>query len=331
MWQLIRTDQPELWHRALQGLPQGYWHTWEACNAIAAGSGLQILLFSHLGTNGSRAACVFAERKVGVEVDIYTPAGFSGFVCVGDVQDARRAWLDFVARQGYVCGYFALHPVVANEALHSSLETTNMLYVVDLSGGVATTLARSDRYVRRVGRAWQKSGEKVITERAALTRFIIDNYADFMSSVGANPAIIWSNRTLKSMLQDERVLIAGASDEQGICAAHTFAATPCVADAHLNISVRNGRQYITPLIIWGIEALVERQVPWLNLGGGVVPGDSVALAKEKFGPQKMPLRVAKEVYRPEIYKQLCAESEANLTETASFFPAYRSARRLPAS
>ncbi len=324
MHTLIGTDQPDAWRSALHGLAHGYWHTWEACDAIAAGTGLQVFLYSHIGPDGSRAACVFAERHYGDEVDIFTPAGFSGFVGEGSPASVRRAWLDFVAERGYVCGYFTLHPAVANAALHSSLDTSNTLFLVDLSAGASTVFSKSDRYVRRVLRDWQQSASEIVTDRAALTHFVLVNYAAFMASVGADPRAIWSEKTLESMLKDESVLMAGAADDEGICAVHTFATTPCVADAHLNISVRGGRRAVTPLIIWGIQALADRQVPWLNLGGGVVAGDSVALAKEKFGPERAPLQVAREIYRPATYAELCAQSGVDADAVGGFFPRYRS-------
>lgn len=321
---LIGIDQPDAWRRALHGLPHGYWHTWEACHAIALGTGLPIFLYSSEDTaTGARAACPFAERHWGESVDIFTPVGFSGFVGVGDAAMLRRQWLDFVAARGYVCGYFALHPMLANAALHSGLGATNTLYVLDLSGGAVAALERVDRDVRRVLRNWTRSGATLVIDRGELTQFLLENYAAFMASVGTNPAAIWFDASLRSMCEDEALLMVGAADAEGVCAAYTFGTTAFGADAHLNISIREGRRFITPMVGWGIETLAARRLPWLNLGGGLIPTDAVARAKHKFGPERAPLRVAREIYRADTYRQLCTEAGRDPDHPGGFFPGYR--------
>jgi hypothetical protein len=324
MLRLIGIDQPSAWRKALEGLPHGYWHTWEACNAVAVGTGLRVFLYSHEDVaSASRAVVPFAERNFGEYTDIFTPIGFSGFIGTGDLSLLRTCWRKFIVDRGYVCGYFALHPIHANAALHSDLTVSNLLYVLDLSDGATAALKRADPDVRRVLRKWTATGGQVVTDRDQICKFATEHYARFMTSVGANPAAIWSEACLKAMLADENVFLAGVSDCEGICGIYTFATTSWSADAHLSISIRDGRRFITPLIAWGIHAMADRGISSLNLGGGVRPGDAVARAKHKFGPDRFPLRAARETYRPDIYRHLCAVMGRDPEEPIDFFPKYR--------
>jgi hypothetical protein len=317
---LIGIEQRDAWCDALAGIPHSYWHTWEACAALAKGTGLPTYLFAcEDGTTGARVACAFSEREWQGNVDVFTPAGFGGFASVGDPASFRSHWLAMAAERGYVCGYFALHPMLADPSLHAGLADTNTLYVLDLA---AHPNLQYDRSVRRDLRDWQQSGRSFVTDRDRLVEFALENYASFMRSMNTNPASIWSSETLQAMCLDPHLLMAGVADEQGICALYAFATSAYGAEAHLNISLRGGREFTTALIGWGIEELAARRVPWLHFGGGVVRGDSVARAKEKFRPAQRPLTVGREIYREDRYRTLCESAGTDAAETG-YFPAYR--------
>lgn len=304
-------------------MPHSYWHGWEACSAAALASGWPTYLYACVDQcTGARVAVPFSVRGSGADGDIYTPMGFSGFVSTGPVESARAQWLDFVTEQRYVCGYFALHPAVAEVGMHCNVHAVNDLYFLDLRAGAQAAIDSMHRDVRRVLRNFDKDGGRYLTDRELIADFIRHNYADFMHSVGANPAAMWSSCALDRMLEDENLLMVGAGDEVGVCAAYTFGWTGSGADAHLSLSVRQGRRYIAPLLAWGVRRLADRHVPWLNLGGGVVADDAVARAKHKFGPARMPMQAAREIYRPDRYADLCEGNQAT-AGGGVYFPAYR--------
>jgi hypothetical protein len=60
----------------------------------------------------------------------------------------------------------------------------------------------------------------------------------------------------------------------------------------------------------------------LNLGGGVKENDGVAEFKRRFGADEVPLRNVKQVYRRDIYEELCAEAGVD-PHASAYFPAYR--------
>jgi hypothetical protein len=318
---LIGTDDPDRWRAALDGLAHGYWHRWEPNRALALGHGRPVLYSDHDADSGARAACVFAERDGGGALDVYTPAGFSGFVAHGEPRSLRARWLEFAAERGYACGYFALHPRVAVPGMHAGLATTRTLHLLDLADGAAAALGRFDRDVHRVLRHWQADRVQLVEDRARLRDFIVAQHAPFMASVGASPAAVWSDATLQAMCEDPGLLMVGAADAEGVCSVYTFGVGATGADAHLSLSLRDGRKAIPALVAWGIEALAARGAQWLNLGGGVADDDAIARAKRKFGPVEAPLQVAREVYDADAFARLCARAGVDAS-TEGYFPPY---------
>jgi len=323
---LVPLENRADWEAALDGLPHSFWHGWSAHHAISSGTGRNAYLFVHEDTvTGGRAACPFVERDWQGTTDIYTGSGFAGFTCAGKCPGARDAWNDMVRQRGYVCGYFALHPKTGCAELHMGVRPAHSLYTVDLADGAQAAVARSSRSVRRSLADWQELGSPYSEDRQQVKEFLLRHYSDFMDRVGARASGRWPARTLASMLDDARIVMVGASDEQGICAAHTFAVGWPGADTHLNVSVREGRSFTTALLVWGMHRLAEGGCRWLHLGGGMSPGDHVAQSKQKYRPEVDVLPVACEVYDREVFDRLCLQMPARSQGASGFFPPYRDA------
>jgi hypothetical protein len=228
-----------------------------------------------------------------------------------------------VRERGYVCGYFALHPEMSIPSLHEGLVQTHPLYTIDLAHGAAAALARASRTVRRSIAAWHSAGIQYVEDRQVIAQFILSNYAGFMRRAGARPHALWTEDSLRTMLADPDILFVAVADDEGICAAHSFAIEGRGAEAHLSLSVREGRQHTTALIGWGLAQLAARKVCWLHLGGGITPGDAIARGKEKYRPTVRTLSVAREIYDAATYEDLCRLAGRGPCGETAFFPAYR--------
>jgi hypothetical protein len=313
------------WETALEGVPHSYWHTWNAHKAVADGNGRNAFLFVHEDLEtGGRAACPFMERGWQDTRDIYTAIGFAGFMVQGNCPRVRASWEEIVRERGYVCGYFAVHPDAGRPELHVNLRDSHPLYTVDLTDGLDGVLRRSARTVRRTMADWLHAGHSYVEDRVAISQFLLANYGEFMNSIGASRSGRWSPDTLAGMLSDRNVIMVGASDELGICAAHTFCIGSVGADTHLNVSIRDGRSFTTPLLAWGFAELARRGIRRLGLGGGTQAGDSVARSKEKYRPTTAVLKVAAEVYDRVAFERLCRGAK-HRDAPGSFFPPYRDA------
>jgi hypothetical protein len=122
----------------------------------------------------------------------------------------------------------------------------------------------------------------------------------------------------------DNVVVVGAGTVDKIEAVYIFGRTPYAGDCLFNVAVPEGRHYATLLLWWGVNYLKSKDVPVLNLGGGVREGDSIAQSKEFFGSIKRPFRALKQVYNQEIYERLCLSRGADPTYRTGYFPPYQS-------
>jgi hypothetical protein len=322
-WYLPLEDD-RAWNDALEGVPHSYAHTRSYCHAMHLTTGYDSYLFVY-ERDGLRVVCPFAERTYEGFTDIVTPGGISGFTGAAGCPEVQELWAAFVGDRGYVCGYIAQNPHFEDPshfpARHAA--SSNSLYHLDLTEGVEKLYDCVDRNRKRQLRAWKQSGEELIHDRLALKDFIVEHHAAFMRSVGASPSNFLSRPTLGALCDDDRVLLVGAGEGGRIESVYAFGYTDHLGDCLISISLPEGRRWVTPLLWWGVETLAALGVPRLNLGGGVREGDAIAQAKQRFGAHRKPFRVLREVYRPDVYDQLCRRAGKDPESRAGFFPPYR--------
>lgn len=68
---------------------------------------------------------------------------------------------------------------------------------------------------------------------------------------------------------------------------------------------------------------VGTAVPWLHLGGGLKPGDSLEKYKRSFGGIQRPVYSVRRIYQREIYVALSGGDDRDDALYGGFFPAYR--------
>ena len=81
-----------------------------------------------------------------------------------------------------------------------------------------------------------------------------------------------------------------------------------------------GQTNAAALIWYAVKRLKSLQIPLLNLGGG---SGSLGEFKRRFGAGQLSIKTLKQLYRPEIYKQLCWQANVDADDISGYFPAYR--------
>jgi Acetyltransferase (GNAT) domain len=147
--------------------------------------------------------------------------------------------------------------------------------------------------------------------------------AGFVPTAMCCSASCLSPATWHAWAASDRVELLGALRNGRLVAVTFLGWAEGVADALFNISLPEGRDAATALLIEAAERLSTRGISLLNLGGGVRPGDDVERAKQLFGATARPLLHLKQVFAPSRFRQLCAAAGAETSETA-FFPPYHS-------
>jgi hypothetical protein len=329
MDRLISLEDRSGWEAALASIPHCFAHTWESCRAMAVSSGYRTYLYC-FERAGLRIVCPVAERPVSGLVDLVTPYGFAGFVGTGPYAGFADHWFRFATSRGYVCAYLVLNPVMTDGTYFAGVAKRHRtVYVLDLSLGEDALFARLATNRRRQVRKADRDPSVLVHERERLTEFFVRVYADFMARRGAADVYTLSSESLNGLCEAPQVLMVGAEEGGHIVAVSLFGWTRDCGDFLYNVSLPGGERYSAPLIWAGVRQLISRGVPVLNLGGGVAERDSLAEFKERFGAEERPLESVQQIYRRDLYDELCREAGAGGRGSNAYFPAYRSPRATP--
>lgn len=319
----ITLNEPEAWQKALRGIPHAFAHTWENCHAMHFATGYETYLYS-FEMDEIRVVCPISERPFGRYIDIVTPYGFSGFSGNKPLSHLSELFSRFARERGYVCGYFGLNPLLQNEGYCQcdNISSHNTIYALDLRLGEGELYSRLSKNRKRQVKAARKM-ENFVTDKEVLLEFLLDNYSDFYREKGASSIYQFSPETFIELAKSDNVILGGTEDENGVNSVIMFAHTPYIAEYVLNVSLPEGQRNSVALLWYGIRKMIERNVRWLNLGGGIKPGDGVAQFKERFGGEEFPLFGLKQIYDEDLYRSLCDKVNADPNDSTGYFPAYR--------
>jgi hypothetical protein len=319
----IPLTSPGDWEEALEAVPHVFGHTWGSAHALGL-DGDPAMLYAASGPKAD-VVCPLIERPIDGRVDVATPYGFSGLVGTGPWPGFPAHWQRFAADRGYVAGYLAVNALFGDDtyADPKSVTVVNDTFVLDLRGGVEGAAARLSTNRRRQLRDWRREMHEWDRER--LASFFVEHYPLTMERKGAAPRHRFSAATLTALCELPDTFLVGAVADGVVESASLFGHTPHAGDFLFN-AARPGCQHHSVALIWSaVHRLVELGVPWLNLGGGMSRGDSLADFKARFGASALPMRAIKAIYDPAAYAELCCDRGADSKDRNGFFPAYRDA------
>jgi hypothetical protein len=266
-----------------------------------------------------------AERRQNGYTDIYTPWGFSGFVGNGPCPELPEHWHSFTSDRGYVCGYIGLNPLFYHDSYSDPAEVfhQNSIYVLDLKVTEKDLFDALSQNRKRAIRTGVRAGWTPLEDRASLGAFFAENCVGFLRGKGASAACDFSKDTLDFLSGLENVLLLGAGKPDRIEAVSVFGYTPYSADFLFGISLPEGQRYAAPLLWQAALRLKALDIPLLNLGGGIRPGDGVAGFKARFGARELALGALKQVYDSAAFAQLCRGAGKDPAQRSGYFPPYR--------
>jgi hypothetical protein len=318
---LIPLSERAEWEQALDRIPHVFGHTWGSCAALGLDGGEPVLFVAEEG--GRRVACPLIERPIEGRLDVATPYGFSGLTGTGPWPGFAERWLGFAAARGYVAGYLAINALFGDDtyADPATVTVANETYVLDLSQGVDAVWAGLSTNRRRQLRDWRADDYEIAGEE--LVAFFVEQYPLTMERKGAAERHRFGAATLAALCELPNTFLVGARVEGRLESVSIFGHSPHAGDFLFNAALPGCAHHSVALIWSAVHRLVELDVPWLNLGGGMSPGDSLAEFKARFGATPLPMRAVKAVYDPPAYEHLCRRHGADPGERDGFFPAYR--------
>lgn len=319
---LIEPSDRSGWEGALAGLPHVFGHTWAGCRALGLDGGGEPSLFVAEG-EGVRVACPLIERSIEGRLDVATPYGFSGLTGTGSWPGFTEVWKRFAGERGYVAGYLAVNALFGDEtyADPETVTVANETFVLDLREGAEGAWGSLSTNRRRQLREWRAEGYEVDSD--GLAGFFVEQYPLVMERKEAAGRHRFGEETLRALCEAPGTFLVGAREGGRLESVSLFGFTPHAGDFVFNAALPGCAHHSVPLIWSAVHLLAEKGVPWLNLGGGMSPGDSLADFKARFGATPLPMRSVKAVYDQAAYEELCRRHGADPDDRDGFFPAYR--------
>ncbi len=179
--------------------------------------------------------------------------------------------------------------------------------------------------MRRTLKAGDRAGARLVEDReASRRRFPLASST--VHGARGDGSRLRRRRTLDRWFADPEAVAFGAEIEGRIEAAHLGRSRGGWAELHLAGASDAGRALQAWLIRRAVEALRERGVRFVDIGGYGTLGDGLHLMKRRLGAREYPMRSVRQIYDGGAFAALCAEVGADPNET--YFPPYRA--RAPA-
>ena len=311
------------WEGALEGVPHVFGHTWGSAHALGL-DGDDPLLYAADGPD-ARVVCPLIERPIDGRLDVATPYGFSGLAGTGPWPGFAEHWQRFAGERGYVAGYLAINALFGDEtyAEGGSVNVVNETFVLDLRDGVEGAWSGLSTNRRRQLRDWNPGLHQV--DGPGLAEAFVEQYPLAMERKGAAARHRFSTATLRALCELPDTFLVGAVSAGEVESVSLFGHTPHAGDFLFNAAPAGLEHHSAALIWTAVHRLVELGVPWLNLGGGMTQGDSLAEFKARFGARPLPMCAVKAVYDEDAYANLCRDRGVDPGSRDGFFPAYRDA------
>jgi hypothetical protein len=320
--QLIPLADEKGWLAALKALPYLPAHSRAYNHTIALHTGAEHFLY-HFSEGVQAACCPLAVRQKSGIKEVFTPYGFSGLCTNGSIKKFWEQFRAFMQQEGFVTGYMLQHPFCALPE-QSKTFPTRPLFALNLRFSLDELLDNMHQTHRYEIRRWLElpdittSIEKTSEARNAFLQF----YPEAMKRSGASSAYAFSAKTLNAFMDMPECLIVSAAHKGKIEAVSLFLHSPSGADYFLSASTENGRRHSRGLIWKAAEALKERSIPQLFLGGGIKAGDDLEQFKRRFGGTPYEGTCYKEIFNQAAYQALCKQHGVSTEIGTGYFPPY---------
>ena len=310
---IVTIDQPDRWAQIVAGiggpgLTPGY--------ALGLAQSGPAPMLVEVGRPGARLVFCAIEREWQGTRDIATGYGLTGAWMSEPDAGLLATWHRHATARGYVAGYLQLAPGLVEAMPELEAPAHNEVFLARLGQGAPSAHSRNLR--DKIDAALAR-GAALRHDPRDLVPALVDLYPETMARVGASA--LFTPRTLETWATMPGAMLVGAAVGGRIEAVSLFLVHAGMAEYHLNVSTEAGRGMAALLLESAFARLPELGAQTLNLGGGVRPGDGLAVFKRRFGGHPAPLRAVRQVYDERVFAALCARS--GVSREDGRFPPYR--------
>lgn len=286
--------------------------------------GLEALLWTWSGPTG-RVSCPLLLRPLDAgRFDVVTPIGFGGLATQGTIDGWQEAWRSDWSRRGAVTGYVQLCPGVGLPALLDQGARTGprvARWAIDATDEALHGRLARDHRARL--RKWQGTEPRVEYDTDEARTAFCTLYPQFAAARGVSAPYRLTARALEAVVSAPGAMVVAAGSAGGpLVASALFLRHGARADYTLNGSAPEGRVHARGLVWSAARRLRDDGVQIMDLGGGVMAGDSLERFKVRFGARLVDTQVWCSIIDEAEYHHRCTAAGTQSTSTG-WFPSYR--------
>lgn len=301
-------------------------HTFDYNDAMYQASGEAIYLYAAVGQDFN-CVCPYAvrQKKQGDALDVHTPYGFSGLAIDGYYENFHVERKQFMAEQGFVCGYMLQHPqLIANQgAAFDSLISGKTGFTIHLNQDIATIFSQFSTDHRQRYRRWQKENIKVeLDTKKQHADAFIQLYHSTLTLREASSVYDFGREAWMRLIHHPHAYLFYVEEQNQITAAALFFAYRKNVDYYMTATTEVGKKHTRGLIVQAIEFFKAAGNETLFLGCGIHENDALHTYKARFGGEARPTYSYKEIYDQTQYEAMCQKYSVSLISETGFFPAY---------
>lgn len=320
---LISLREANEWEKTINNFEYSVGHTHAYNLCFVENGSVEPYLYVGYDASGPRIILNLLKRAIYNEFDAATPYGNGGLL-YNDVPDKWfENWSTFMAGKGFVSGYFSMNQACHYQEL-SKLQFTvqNMMYGVDLTKDLNELARNLGHNNRRNLRRWREKRFELIYDQPLLKTLFPEMYMETAKISGYKSRYQFDTNLLRSFTDLKGAYLIGVMCEKKILAIRLYLSTAYCAEAYLHANLPGEIEHSRALYWAGIEYFKKIQIPYLNLGGGIMQGDQIASFKKKLSTTQRPLYTMKVIFDQHKYRTLCQRANVTKNKT-SYFPAYR--------
>lgn len=329
-FEIVGTSDKKTWDAVTDSFSCTYYHSWKYCNALEVSSSSAVFLIFGLEceTDNIVSVATFSTRLFNeLTIDMYTPYGYGGVI--SDHLNPvlfEIEFVQFLKAQRFTTFYLQQHPLHEGVKLFKKFrKSRNSVFIWDISLDTKTlwsNLSKGHKY--EIKRSQKLEGFEITSDVDGTFDRFFELYIENLKRVEASEVYYFSREFLFELAcHSETVYLASRIDGK-VEAVTLFLNNQQSSEYFISATSNAGRNH-TRILIWRtMELLKEKGIKSLNLGGGVIKGDSLAEFKSRFGANERDLEVLQiildsENYNKQIEQHNCSEKE--------FFPAYWKIKR----
>lgn len=317
----IDIKEKDKWTDAISKVTVSVYLTWDYCNFLSGKYNGKIKLLKISNLSSGMLVCYSTRSKKEGFDDVYSIYGIGGMEIWGEEKEKLFQSLDdYFFHHNVITYFFMLHPkdFSLNDVRVQKYRT---IYSLDLKESLDTLWKNiNSNHKYEINKILKSVDYNIVSDKKEIIEGFKKLYNQTLNRVKASDVYFFDENSIDMLFESNISEVLAISFKNEIQCVIVFLKYGEWSEYYINASSDEGR-IASRFLIWEmIKKMKESNVQYVNLGGGVVDGDTLDDFKRRFGGIKKDIGICKRIVNELEYNRLCDQYNVDLSE--NYFPSY---------